>query len=62
MVPRMNKEATKLADVYKIEELIEKEALDSLDADAVRVLKTNVEDLPLVEFLLFVDGQQYLFV
>lgn len=51
MVPKMNKEATKLIDVYKIEDLVGKEAVDLLDADAVKVLKTGIEDLPLVQLL-----------
>lgn len=46
MVPRMNKEATKLVDVYRIEDLVGREALDLLDADTVKVLKTNIEDIP----------------
>lgn len=46
MVPKMNKEATKLFDVYKINELIEPDVLNSLDEDAVKLLKTPIKDLP----------------
>lgn len=44
IVPRMNKEAKKLVDVYKLTELIEPEALDCLNDEAVNVLKTTGED------------------
>lgn len=46
MVPKMNKEATKLSDVYTISDLIDIEVLDSLKADAITVLKANPDDLP----------------
>lgn len=46
MVPQMNKDATKLVDVYKLTDLIENEVLDSLSEEAVTVLKTSAEDLP----------------
>lgn len=46
MVPKMNKEAAKVGDVYKIEELLEPQVLNSLDADAVKLLKTPAKDLP----------------
>lgn len=46
MVPKMNKEATKLIDVYRIDELIESDVLNSLDGDAVKLLKTPMKDLP----------------
>lgn len=48
MVPKINKGATKLFDVYKIHELIEPDVLNSLDDDAVKLLKTPMKDLPLV--------------
>lgn len=44
IIPRMNKEAKKLVDVYKLTDLIEPEALDCLDDEAVNVLKTSGED------------------
>lgn len=46
MVPKMNKEATKLQDVYKINDLLEADVLKSLDEDAVKLLKTPMKDLP----------------
>lgn len=48
MVPKMNKDATKLVDVYSLTELIGKEILDSLNTEAITVLKTNPDDLPYV--------------
>lgn len=44
IVPRMNKDAKKLVDVYKLTDLIEPEALDSIDEEAVNVLKTSAEE------------------
>lgn len=44
IVPKMNKDAKKLVDVYKLTDLIEPEALDSLENEAVEVLKTGAED------------------
>lgn len=46
MVPKMNKEATKLVDVYNLPELVGKDVLESLKSDAINVLKTNPDDLP----------------
>lgn len=46
LVPKMNKEATKLTDVYSMDELIESDVLDSLKDDAINVLKANPDDLP----------------
>lgn len=46
MVPKMNKEATKVPDVYKIDALIEPDVLKSMDLDAVKLLKTPMKDLP----------------
>lgn len=46
MVPKMNKEATKLIDVYNLPELVGKDVLESLKSDAITVLKTNPDDLP----------------
>lgn len=48
LVPKMNKEATKLIDVYSMDDLIESDVLDSLKDDAISVLKANPEDLPWV--------------
>lgn len=45
MVPKMNNEATKLIDVYNFEELINVDVLDSLNDEALTVLRTNSEDL-----------------
>lgn len=46
MVPKMNKEATKLVEVYDLTQLIGKEVLDSLKGEAITLLKTNPNDLP----------------
>lgn len=46
LVPKMNKEATKLIDVYTMTDLIESSVLDSLKDDAINVLKTSPDDLP----------------
>lgn len=46
MIPKMNKQATKLVDVYRIDELIEPNVLNSLDEAAVKLLKTPMKDLP----------------
>lgn len=46
MLPKMNKDAGKLQDVYKINELIESDVLKSLDGDAIKLLKTPMKDLP----------------
>lgn len=46
MVPKMNKEATKLVDVYNLSELIGQDVFDSLKNDAINVLKTKPDDLP----------------
>lgn len=46
LVPKMNKEATKLIDVYTMDNLIESDILDSLKDDAINVLKTSPDDLP----------------
>lgn len=40
----MNKEAKKLIDVYKLNDLIDSEALDCLNEEAMSVLKTSAED------------------
>lgn len=42
----MNKEATKLIEVYNLIELIGKDVLDSLKSDAIKLLKTKPDDLP----------------
>lgn len=46
MVPKMNKEATKLVDVYRLTDLIGEEILDSLRDDAIKVLKASPADSP----------------
>lgn len=46
MIPKMNKEATKLVDVYNLEELIGVEILESLKEDALNVLKTDPDEIP----------------
>lgn len=46
LVPKMNKDATKLIDVYSMNDLIESDVLDSLKEDAIGVLKSNPDDLP----------------
>lgn len=46
LVPKMNKEATKLVDVYNLEELIGLDVLNILDDEAIKVLKCNPDDLP----------------
>lgn len=44
IVPRMNKDAKRLVDVYKLTDLIEPDALDCLDEEVINVLKTSAED------------------
>lgn len=44
IVPKMDKAAQKLIDVYKLTDLIESETLECLNEEAVSVLKTNPED------------------
>lgn len=46
LVPKMNKEATKLIDVYTMNDLIESDVLDNLKEDAINLLKSNPDDLP----------------
>lgn len=46
LVPKMNKEATKLVDVYNLEELIGFEVLNILNEEAINVLKCSPDDLP----------------
>lgn len=46
IVPKMNKEATKLIDVYTMNDLIESDVLDSLKDEAINVLKASPDDLP----------------
>lgn len=46
LVPKMNQEATKLIDVYTMDELIDFDVLDSLKDEAINVLKTSPDDLP----------------
>lgn len=53
MMPRMNKEATKLVEVYKLSELIEANVLASLNDEALRVLKSTRDDMP---YVLHVPG------
>lgn len=42
----MNKEATRLVDVYNLEELIGADILEILKDEAINVLKTDPDDLP----------------
>lgn len=42
----MNKEATRLIDVYNLDELIGSDILDSLRDEAIKVLKSDPDDLP----------------
>lgn len=46
LVPKMNKEATKLIDVYNLEDLIDEDVLESLNEEALDVLRTNFQDSP----------------
>lgn len=46
MVPKMNKEATRLIDVYNLSELIEADVLEHLDNEAIAVLKSPPDALP----------------
>lgn len=46
LVPKMNKEATKLIDVYNFKDLIDDDVLESLNEEALDVLRTNYQDLP----------------
>lgn len=46
MVPKMNKDATKLVDVYNLTELIDLDTLESLNDEAINVLKSSPEVLP----------------
>lgn len=48
MVPRMNKEAARLVDVYRLIDLIDTDLLDRLDNEAIAVLKGPPDDLPYV--------------
>lgn len=44
IVPKMDMEAIKLGDVYKLENLIELEVVNCLKEEAINVLKTNPHD------------------
>lgn len=46
LVPKMNKDAKKLVDVYNLEELIGSDVLDILNNEAINVLKSDPDDLP----------------
>lgn len=46
LVPKMNKDATKLGDVYDLKEIIGLDILESVKDEAINVLKTNPDDLP----------------
>lgn len=46
MMPQMNKEAVKLNEVYKIADIIEPKILDSLNDDAVKLLKMSADEMP----------------
>lgn len=46
LVPKMNKDATKLVDVYNLAEIIDLDTLESLNEEAINVLKSSPEVLP----------------
>lgn len=46
LVPKMNKDAAKLIDVYTMDDLIDSDVLASLKEEAISVLKANPDDLP----------------
>lgn len=46
MVPKMNKEATRLVDVYNLNELIDADVLEHLGNEAIVVLKSPPDALP----------------
>lgn len=46
VVPKLNKEATKLVDVYNLTDIIDVEILDSLNDEAISVLKASPDVLP----------------
>lgn len=46
VVPKLNKEATKLVDVYNLTDIIDLEILDSLNDEAISVLKASPDVLP----------------
>lgn len=45
-MPKMNKDATKLVDVYNLAEIIDLDTLESLNEEAINVLKSSPEVLP----------------
>ncbi|XP_055308619.1 uncharacterized protein LOC129572634 isoform X2 [Sitodiplosis mosellana] len=47
LVPKMNADATKLIDVYNLNELIDVDILESLNDAALKVLGTSSQDLPI---------------
>lgn len=46
LVPKVNKDATKLVDVYNLADLIDMDILNSLSDEAINVLKAKPDDLP----------------
>lgn len=46
MVPPMNKDAKRLDEVYRVTDLIEASLLDRLDAEAMQLLQTKVDEIP----------------
>lgn len=60
MVPPMNKEAKRLNEVYRLTDLIPESLLNRLDSEAMQLLQTKIEEIPLVHrshaylFILFI--------
>lgn len=58
MLPRMNAAATKLGDIYTLTDLISSDLLDRLESDALEVLSTAREELPIESaYLLDIIGK-----
>lgn len=47
MVPKLNEQAKRLEDVYRLGDLIDSGLLKNMDSDAVAVLNTDLADLPI---------------
>lgn len=45
-MPPVNRNAAKLTEVYSIMQIIEPEILNSLNKEAVQLLKTNINEMP----------------
>ncbi|XP_031637778.1 uncharacterized protein LOC116350183 isoform X3 [Contarinia nasturtii] len=57
MLPKVNKDAIKLTDVYCLENLIQLDILDSLKADAINLLKASHDDIPIRPIFLKIKIQ-----